>query len=229
MAADKNLDFNLISSLFRAHPWHGVDVGNDAPAVVNSYIEMIPTDTIKYKLDKKSGLLIVDRPHKYSSMPPMLYGLIPQTYCHNYTAEFCNAKTGRNDIIGDDDPLDICVLTERPISSANILVPAVVIGGFRMIDNNEADDKIVAFLKGDMVYGEWHDITDVPVKLIERLKHYFLTYKDIPGTEKHVSVITHVYNKDEAYEVIKRSRKDYDETFIGLKALSSDPKKRSNE
>ncbi len=229
MAADKNSDFNLIGSLFRAHPWHGVDVGNDAPAVVNSYIEMTPTDTIKYELDKKSGLLIVDRPQKYSSMPPMLYGLIPQTYCHNYTAAYCNEKTGRNDIIGDNDPLDICVLTERPISIANILVPAVVIGGFRMIDNDEADDKIIAFLKGDMVYGEWQDITDVPIKLIERLKHYFLTYKDIPGTEKHVSEITHVYNKDEAYEVINRSRKDYDETFKGLKALSSDLKKRSNE
>ena len=229
MFPNENSDYNLIGSLFRAHPWHGVDVGEEAPAVVNSYIEMTPTDTIKYELDKKSGLLIVDRPQKYSSMPPMLYGLIPQTYCHNRTAEFCIEKTGRKDIIGDNDPLDICVLTERPISSGNILVPAVVIGGFRMIDNNEADDKIIAFLKGDMVYGEWQDISDVPVRLLERLKHYFLTYKDIPGTEKHVSEITHVYDKDEAHEVINRSRRDYDEMFIGLKALSDDLKKKANK
>ena len=229
MLPNEYSDYNLIGSLFRAHPWHGVDVGDEAPAIVNSYIEMTPTDTIKYELDKKSGLLIVDRPQKYSSMPPMLYGLIPQTYCHKHTAELCIKKTGRHDIIGDNDPLDICVLTERPISSGNILVPAVVIGGFRMIDNNEADDKIIAFLKGDMVYGEWQDISDVPVKLIERLKHYFLTYKDIPGTEKHVSEITHVYDKDEAYEVIDRSRKDYDETFIGLKALSDDLKNKANK
>ena len=229
MLPNEYSDYNLIGSLFRAHPWHGVDVGDEAPAIVNSYIEMTPTDTIKYELDKKSGLLIVDRPQKYSSMPPMLYGLIPQTYCHKHTAELCIKKTGRHDIIGDNDPLDICVLTERPISSGNILVPAVVIGGFRMIDNNEADDKIIAFLKGDMVYGEWQDMSDVPVKLIERLKHYFLTYKDIPGTEKHVSEITHVYDKDEAYEVIDRSRKDYDETFIGLKALSDDLKNKANK
>jgi len=226
MSPSNNADFNLLNSIFRAHPWHGVDTGDDAPRIVNSYIEMTPTDTIKYELDKKSGLLIVDRPQKYSSMPPMLYGLIPQTYCDRLTAEFCTKKTGRDDIVGDNDPLDICVLTERPISSGNILVPAVVIGGFRMIDNNEADDKIIAFLKGDMVYGEWEDITDVPVKLIERLKHYFLTYKDIPGTEKHVSEITHVYNKKEAYEVINRSLMDYDQKFNGLKSLSGELKKR---
>jgi inorganic pyrophosphatase len=214
-----NTDWELFGSLFRAHPWHGVDIGDDAPEVVNSYIEMIPTDTIKYELDKKSGILIVDRPQKYSSMPPMLYGLVPQTFCDKHIAEYCNKKTGRTDIIGDGDPLDICVLTERPISNSNILVPALVIGGFRMIDNREADDKIIAFLRGDMVYGDWEDITDVPERLIERLKHYFLTYKDIPGTEEHHAEITHVYNKEEAYEVIRRSRKDYAEKFRGLKEI----------
>ena len=96
-----------------------------------------------------------------------------------------------------------------------------------MIDNNEADDKIIAFLKGDMVYGDWEDISDVPERLIERLKHYFLTYKDIPGTEEHNAEITHVYNKEEAYEVIRRSRKDYDETFKGLKEVADDLKRRS--
>ena len=227
MSKQTNASFELIRSLFRAHPWHGVDVGADAPEVVNSYIEMIPTDTIKYELDKKSGLLIVDRPQKYSSMPPMLYGLIPQTYCGKQIADYCNKKTGRTDIVGDKDPLDICVLTERPISTSNILVPATVIGGFRMIDNNEADDKIIAFLKGDMVYGDWEDISDVPERLIERLKHYFLTYKDIPGTEEHNAEITHVYNKEEAYEVIRRSRKDYDETFKGLKEVADDLMRRS--
>lgn len=198
---------------FRAHPWHGVDIGDDAPEVVNSYIEMLPTDTIKYELDKKSGLLKVDRPQKFSSMPPILYGLIPQTYSDAQSAEYCNKKTGRTDIVGDHDPLDICVLTERPILHSNIIVPAVVIGGFRMIDNNEADDKIVAFLKGDMVYSEWEDIADVPEKLIERLRHYFLTYKDIPGNEKHLAQITHIYNKEEAYEVIRRGQKDYVKKF----------------
>jgi inorganic pyrophosphatase len=156
----------------------------------------------------------------WEQMPPMLYGLIPKTYCGGQTAKFCREKTGRNNIIGDKDPLAICVLTERAISSNNIIVPAVVIGGFRLIDNNEADDKIVAYLKGDMVYSEWHDIKDVPATLIERLRHYFLTYKDIPGKREHNCEIMHTYNREEAHEVILRSRMDYDAKFAGLDDFS---------
>jgi inorganic pyrophosphatase len=213
--------FNLMTLLYNAHPWHGIEIGEDSPKVVNSYIEMVPTDTVKYELDKASGLLKVDRPQKFSSMPPMLYGLIPRTYCGSRIAEFSNQKTKRTDIIGDSDPLDICVLTERPITQSNIIVPAVVIGGFRMIDNNEADDKIIAYLKNDLVYSEWQDISDIPDKLIERLKHYFLTYKDIPGQEKHVCEITHIYNREEAYEVITRSCEDYNVKYSGLDNIIS--------
>lgn len=214
MSDQDTTNVNTSRIMFKAHPWHGVDVGEDAPELVNAYIEMLPTDTIKYELDKKSGMLKVDRPQKFSSMPPMLYGLIPQTYSGKRSAEYCMKKTGRDDIVGDHDPIDICILTERPITSSNIIVPGVVIGGFRMIDNNEADDKIIAFLKGDMVYSEWEDIADVPEKLIERLRHYFLTYKDIPGTERHLAEITQTYNKEEAYEVIRRGRRDYEDKFL---------------
>ncbi len=208
------MDRNEKNFIYRAYPWHGVDVGPDAPETVNTYIEMLPTDTIKYELDKESGLLKVDRPQKFSSMPPMLYGFIPRTYSGSKSAEYCNKKTNRTDIVGDGDPLDICVLTDRPISNSNILVPAVVVGGLRMIDNNEADDKIVAYLKGDIIYSGWEDIVDIPGELLERLRHYFITYKDIPGKEKHLAEITHVYNKEEAYEVIRCGRKDYDNKFI---------------
>ncbi len=207
--------WNLMTMMYRAHPWHGIDAGNESPEVVNAYIEMVPTDTVKYELDKASGLLKVDRPQKYSSMPPMLYGLIPRTYCGERIADYCNTHTNRTDIIGDNDPLDICILTERPINNSNILIPGVVIGGFRMIDNNEADDKIIAYMKDDLVYSEWKNMGDVPEKLIERLKHYFLTYKDIPGKEKHVCQITHIYDKEEAYEVIRRSQADYKEKYTG--------------
>ncbi|NOX88870.1 MAG: inorganic pyrophosphatase [Calditrichaeota bacterium] len=218
--------WSLMGLLFRAHPWHGVDIGDDAPEIVNAYIEMVPTDTVKYELDKKTGLLKVDRPQRFSSMPPMLYGFIPQTYSADHSANYCNKKTGRNDIKGDKDPLDICILTERPISNSNILVPAVVIGGLRMIDNNEADDKIVAYLRDDMVFRNWEDIQDVPEPLIERLKHYFLTYKDIPGSEKHYTEIAGIYNKEEAYEVIRRARKDYEVNFAGIEELLNEALKR---
>lgn len=199
---------------FIAHPWHGVNIGDKAPEIVNAYVEIVPTDTVKYELDKESGLLKIDRPQKFSSMPPMLYGLVPRTYCGNSIAAFCNEKTGRTDIIGDGDPLDICIFTERPIAQGNIIVPAVVVGGVRMIDNDEADDKIIAFLKDDMIYKSWNDIEDVPNALLERLRHYFLTYKDIPGKEKHQAQITHTYGKTEAYEVIRRSMDDYSSKFL---------------
>jgi inorganic pyrophosphatase len=198
---------------FIAHPWHGVDIGVSAPQIVNAYVEIVPTDTVKYELDKESGLLKVDRPQKFSSMPPMLYGLVPKTYCGARIAAYCKEKTGRSDIVGDGDPLDICIFTERPIAQGNIIVPAVVVGGVRMIDNNEADDKIIAFLKDDMIYNNWKDIDDVPKALLERLRHYFLTYKDIPGKEKHQAEITHSYGKEEAYEVIRRSMDDYNQKF----------------
>ena len=127
--------------------------------------------------------------------------------------EYCSKQTGREGILGDKDPLDICVLTERNITHGNIIVPAIPIGGFRMIDDGEADDKIIAVLKGDEFYEEWNDIKDCPESMVKRLKHYFLTYKGIPGEASPKVEITDVYGRDEALEVIKRSRTDYKTHF----------------
>lgn len=77
-----------------------------------------------------------------------------------------------------------------------------------MLDKNEADDKIIAVLKHDATYSIYNDISELPHVVIDRLKHYFLTYKDLPGEERRTE-ITHVYNKEEAYEVIRRSAEDY--------------------
>lgn len=194
---------------FKAHPWHGISIGEEAPEIVTAFIEIVPTDTIKYEIDKESGFLKVDRPQKFSNVVPSLYGFIPQTYCDERVAEYACEKTGRASIKGDCDPLDICVLTQRTINHSDIILQAVPIGGFRMIDKGEADDKIIAVLKGDEVYEQWKDITDCPAAILNRLKHYFLTYKGIPGTNNPTCEITHTYGKDEAYEVIKRSREDY--------------------
>ncbi len=82
---------------------------------------------------------------------------------------------------GDHDPLDICVLSERTISRNEIIVRGRVIGGLQMIDRGEADDKIIAVLENDLVWGGARDVKDVPPVLVERLQHYFLTYKLVPG------------------------------------------------
>jgi len=194
---------------FQSHPWHGVNIGDDAPEVVTAFIEIVPTDTVKYEVDKESGFLIVDRPQKFSNIIPAPYGFIPQTYCAESVAEFCMEKSGQKGIDGDGDPLDVCVLTERSIAHGNILMPVIPIGGFRMIDGGEADDKIIAVMKGDEFYQEWKDIKDCPQSIIDRLEHYFLTYKEMPGLEKRKVEITHTYGKEEALEVIRRSQKDY--------------------
>ena len=193
---------------YMPHPWHGIKHGHNSPSNVNAFIEMTPDDSVKYEIDKKTGFLKVDRPQKFSNIVPALYGFIPQTYCDKKVAEFCQLN-------GDQDPLDICVLTERNIIHGNIIVPALPIGGFRMIDGGEADDKIIAILKGDEVFSQWSTIEQCPDSLINRLKHYFLTYKQMPGEDKLKNTeITHTYSKDEAYEVIERSIEDYDNQFI---------------
>nr|WP_258543782.1 inorganic pyrophosphatase [Parvicella tangerina] len=194
---------------YQSHPWHGINLGDDAPEVVMSFIEMTPSDTVKYEIDKESGFLKVDRPQKFSNIVPALYGFLPQTYCSEKVAERCNEKTGRTDIVGDEDPLDIIVLTDRNITHGNIIVPAIPIGGFRMIDDNEADDKIIAVLKGDQIYSGYNDVSDLPQTVVNRLRHYFLTYKNIPGEESAKVEIAETYGKEDALEVIRRSREDY--------------------
>ena len=219
MTDDLNSLWQSMALLLRSHPWHGVPIGEDSPQIVNTYVETVPSDTVKYEIDKKSGFLKVDRPQKYSSICPTLYGFIPQTYCSQKVAELCSERTGRDGIIGDDDPLDICILTEKVISHGDIIIRAIPIGGFRMIDGGQADDKIIAVMQGDGLYSAWNNIEDCPRAFVDRLKHYFLTYKDLPGSEERACEITHVYGREEAMEVIRRSRVDYKERYGRLEAM----------
>lgn len=211
--------WELLKLLFKPHPWHGVSLGPDAPRVVTTFVEIVPTDTVKYEIDKPSGYLKVDRPQKYSNVCPTLYGFLPQTYCGERVAALSQARTGSPTVEGDGDPLDICVLTEKAFTHGDFLLQAVPIGGLRLIDRDQADDKIVAVLKGDVAFGHIEDISEVPAAQIDRLKHYFLTYKRPPGSrdEDDVVAITHVYDRREAMEVIERSREDYQTLFPELR------------
>jgi inorganic pyrophosphatase len=209
----------LFPSAFRAHPWHGVELGAQAPQVVTAYIEIVPTDTVKYEIDKTTGLLKVDRPQRFSNVCPSLYGFLPRTLCADRVGAFCSERTGRAGIIGDGDPMDVCVLTEKSIGHGDLLMQAIPIGGLRMIDNNEADDKIIAVMRDDALYGQLSELAQCPSSVIERLRHYFLTYKHAPGSPEHKVEITHVYGRDEAYEVIRRSQADYVAAFMGAGML----------
>jgi inorganic pyrophosphatase len=209
---------------FKSHPWHGVAPRTHDPQVFNVYLELVPTDTVKYEIDKATGHLKVDRPQKYSSLCPTLYGFIPRTFCGERVAQICRDATRRQTIEGDGDPLDICVFSEKPISHADILVGAIPIGGLRMIDKRQADDKIIAVLKGDLEYGSWRTIHDMPQGILDRLRHYFLTYKQLPEPPSQqpgkpsepppqTVEITHVYDRAEALAVIQASLEDYAEKY----------------
>ncbi|HEX8143440.1 MAG TPA: inorganic pyrophosphatase [Pyrinomonadaceae bacterium] len=203
----------LLAVLFQAHPWHGVSPGKDAPATINAFIEIVPTDAVKYELDKATGHLRVDRPQRFSSLCPMPYGFIPQTYCGDGVGELCSERVGRSGIKGDGDPMDICVLTEKTFSQGNFFVRARPIGGLRMIDGTEADDKIIAVLESDIAYGHIENITECPPGLVERLQHYFLSYKQLPNAAPRHVEIADVYDRSEAAVVIARSLSDYRARF----------------
>jgi inorganic pyrophosphatase len=192
---------------FRPHPWHGLEVGPEPPKVVNAYIEITPFDLMKYEVDKVSGYLRVDRPQRSSSQPPTLYGFIPRTYCAERIAKLAPPAER-----GDGDPLDVVVLSERPIARTEVIVRARVIGGLQMLDRGEADDKIVTVLENDNVWGTARDIGDVPAVFIERLQHYFLTYKLIPG-QTPVAKINRIYGRAHAQKVIRAAMADYTAHF----------------
>jgi len=197
----------MLVDRFRPHPWHGLDVGPDPPDVLNAFIEITPFDFMKYEVDKVSGYLRVDRPQRSSALPPTLYGFVPRTYCHERVRRLAPAAKR-----GDGDPIDICVLSERPIARGEIIVRGRVIGGLQMLDHGEADDKLISVLENAYVYGAARTIGDVPSVLVERLQHYFLTYKLVPG-QKSQARITKVYGRDHARKVVRAAMADYEENF----------------
>lgn len=194
---------------YRPHPWHGLSVGPSAPDVVHAYIEITPFDTIKWEIDKESGYLKVDRPQLSASLPPTLYGFVPRTYCGDRVAKLAGVERG------DGDPLDICVISERPINRSDVLLCARPVGGLLMVDGGEADDKIIAVLDKDPVWSAARDLDDLPPALVDRLRHYFLTYKLKPGSGEQPVDIARVYGREDAAKVLAASVDDYLERFGG--------------
>lgn len=196
---------------WRPHPWHGLSTGPNPPHLVNAYIEITPFDVMKYEIDKSTGYLRMDRPQTSSSLPPTLYGFIPRTYCADRVAGL-SERAGQ----GDCDPLDICVITERPITRAEVLVSAKVIGVLKTLDGGRADDKILAVLDNDPVWGDVQDVSQMPEAVTFRLRHYFGTYKLIPGQSNRVEVLS-LHGSPEAVAVVSAAIADYEEAYGGCR------------
>lgn len=194
---------------FRAHPWHGLPIGADAPREVDAYIEITPFDAVKYEIDKRTGYLRVDRPQGSSALPPTLYGFIPRTYCGDRVATLTPDAA-----LGDGDPLDICVLSQQRIDRADIVVPARVVGGIQLLDDGEADDKIIALLVNDTVFDYAKDLKQLPSAVIDRMVHYFATYKlDISGKKPNSISVLGTYGAAHALEVVRASMDDYTDEY----------------
>ncbi len=175
------------------NPWHDVKVGDkkEIPKVINAIIEIPKDSKIKYELDKETGLLKMDR-FLYSAVHyPGDYGFVPRT------------------LWDDNDPLDIIVLTGRPLYPMT-LAKVRVIGVLRMVDSDEKDDKIVAVYDEDPRYQEYQDIKDVPNHIIEELKHFFETYKHLQGKK---CKILEVHGKSHAMKDVERALKMYENKY----------------
>lgn len=194
---------NADYSKWRPHPWHGLSPGPDPPSELHAFVEITPFDLVKYEVDKASGYLRVDRAQRTSSLPPALYGFIPQTYAGERVAALMAGVDA-----GDGDPLDICVLSERPIARAEVVVAARVVGGIPMVDGGVADDKIVGILRDDPVFGSVREIEELPQVLVGRLVHYFSTYKLRPESAPAVRV-GEPYGRAHAEAVVTASLEDY--------------------
>src|SRR5688500_10724166 len=192
----------------KAHPWHGIPLNENSPAEVTVFIEIVPRDTVKYEADKETGYLKIDRPQQYSNVVPANYGFIPQTYCSDGVAQTARQKTATEITGGDGDPLDILVLSEHHIPRGDIILKARPIGGFCLIDSGEADDKIIATLVGDKVDENYNELESLPEGIVNRLQHYFLTYKQLPS-EAAKCEIAFSYGREQSYEVIKSAMADY--------------------
>lgn len=165
------------------HPWHGAESGESTPEKVNALIEIPKGSRCKYEIDKKTGLLKLDRVIYSSFHYPVNYGFIPQT-------------------LGEDnDPLDILVMCSESIEPL-CLVQATVIGNMQMIDNGEKDDKIIAVATNDPTVNHIKDIREIPPHFFAVLKNYFEQYKVL---ENKVVEIDEFQDKEAAYLVINEA------------------------
>lgn len=178
------------------HPWHEVDLGDNPPEIVNAVIEIPKGSKAKYELDKKSGLIKLDRMLYSSVHYPSNYGFIPQTYCD------------------DQDPLDILVLGQESVTPLCIM-RAKPIGVMKMLDQGEADDKIIAVHIDDPEYSHYQSMEELPPHRMKEVKRFFEEYKAL---ENKTVKVENFLNQKEAFKVIKEAIELYKQKCSQLRS-----------
>ncbi|KAL4323759.1 hypothetical protein GQ457_11G007480 [Hibiscus cannabinus] len=190
------LNERILSSLTRrsvaAHPWHDLEIGPGAPIIFNCVIEIGKGSKVKYELDKKTGLIKVDRVLYSSVVYPHNYGFIPRTLCE------------------DSDPIDVLIIMQEPVLPGCFL-RAKAIGLMPMIDQGEKDDKIIAVCADDPEYRHYNDIKELPPHRLAEIRRFFEDYKK--NENKEVAV-NDFLPASTAYEAIQHSMKLYADYIV---------------
>lgn len=171
--------------------WHDIDPENISPKSFDVCIEITKGSKVKYELDKKTGMLRLDRILHTSTHYPANYGFIPLTYADDY------------------DPLDVLVLCSEEIFPMTI-VKCYPIGMITMIDNGRNDEKIIAIPFSDPNYNTYTDIDQIPPHIFNEMSHFFTVYKALEHKE---TAVNEVENAEAAIEIIEKSIEQYKEKF----------------
>jgi inorganic pyrophosphatase len=169
------------------HPLHEIQL----PAVIDEFfpcvIEIPQGSKLKYEIDKRTGMLMLDRVLYSSVHYPANYGFVPQTHAD------------------DGDPLDVLVLMQEPVHPLTI-VRARAIGGFRMRDDKGVDDKIVAVAVDDPSVAHYTEASQLPPHVLRELRRFFQDYKVLEGK---VSEVDELYDRARAIAVIHEAMAGY--------------------
>jgi len=152
------------------HPWHDVTPGENIPKEFNAIVEIPFGSSVKYELDKASGLIKLDRVLYSAVYYPANYGFIPQTLAE------------------DDDPLDVLVLCQETVVPLT-LIHARTIGLMTMIDAGKKDHKVIAVATEDPEFNSYREASEMPIHRLTMLRRFFQDYKQLEGKAVEVDEI----------------------------------------